>query len=306
MPSDTKPSNMVCPKCGKFQRRAAECVHCGVIVAKYREAEERRAEETVEQAAASTRASSPGVSLGIDFAAFARIATFALFAGLGWYLYSVFGGDAQYEQLRQEIHSLPGYSEIKRHDPAAFAELERMVDQAQQQRWSAERVYEGAKGIIMKSVMRFIPTTSDAAINDFARLFTGITRDLERRDPSLCYQLLFQQASLAKVQRAGDQAKAMEVLRAVAEIIRAAAESPQAAPKRQRVEPVINAIAKRLADKYGSDLMFVQNPQLAAHDKKKQKRVCEISNDLYAKVLAKTPASSSRVLRYLMAQGAKR
>lgn len=296
-----KPNNMVCPKCGKFQPKAQECAHCGIIVAKFKEAQAARPEPEAQAKPAFTpRASAP---IGLDFGRMARIFAFAVAFGVGWVMFNLYSGDAQYEQLRRDIHTLPAYSEIKQYDPTAFAELERLVEQAQASRAPPERIFRQAQTLIMKSVMRFVPTTSDEAINGFARTYLELTRELEGSDPELCYQLLTQQATLAKTQRAAPEAVQMAVLKRVAEVIRASAEMPQPAPKAARVEPVVNALAQRLSERHGGDLMYIQSPQLAAYDMEKQRKVCAITNDLYDMILAKPPRSSSRVLRHILAQG---
>lgn len=294
------PRNMVCPKCGKFQERADECAHCGIIVAKYKESQEARQERESAPREAPARLSA--TSIDFDFARMGRIVIFALAAALGWYLYGAWG-DSQYDELQAQFNTLPGYAELKQYDPTTFAKLERMVERAKEERASPEKIYRDMRDLIMKSVLKFIPTTSDQAINHFARTYIAMTKRLEEENPTLCFQLLTQRATLSKVHKAADTGEQMTIMETFGALIRDAAENPQPVPDGARVEPVISALASRLADRYGPDLMYMQQPQLAAFDTVKQKTVCAITNDLYDMILAKPPASSSRLLRYMMAQG---
>ena len=296
--AESSSRNMICPKCNKFQEKSEACKFCGVVIAKVTSEHTVTEKKPVRSGPGNAISSTPLRSGSSRQKMFATIIVI-----IGVTAGSIFMdpfGPTYAEQLRAELNELPAFKTITKYDPETFNQLEQLINNAEKNKWTFTQVTTRVQKIFYKEFKKFVPSTSDDAINDFVKYFIRVNETLLETNPDLCYGWLTGDPNTAlKLSRTIDESTQMEALDRIAEIVRASAEEPQPPPDKEKSEELVQQIGERLYEKYGQEILILNNPGLAAANKRK---FCAIAIDLYEIVLARSKRQSSKILRYIFVQ----
>lgn len=284
--------NMMCPKCGAFQKKKEVCEKCGVVVAKFQSI----AEETTQTSTKHVE-KSPGRELPpIRISVFAII--FVVFIAAAIYGLSKLGGDNEFDKHMQAI---PIFNVIKENDPAAYEKLETMLRNSIRNRESNRQIIARVQEFSTSLVKKYVPRASDDAVDVYAQDLLDLIKDAKNNSPTLCYDLLFpEKYSRPEILEYIEKNVNKHFLDTIALVIKTAVQNPQPPPDPKRSQELLNTLVEPITDKFGDDLQLFAK---TSHNKIEKKKMCTMSIEIYRRILLLKKKNASMLFRYLIVQG---
>ncbi len=233
-----------------------------------------------------------GLTFAISFAVLFALANTFVYPPLNtWY---------QVRNAEAEFLGSPAYRALKQHDPATYDRLIADFKQAVKDGKDREATVAAVREHVVKAVQSRLPTASNESVADYMKVMLIEMQELNEQGGDLCYRFLFPQVSgpIDPVEHFSKETQKAD-LDALAEVIRTSAESPQPVPPESVVMPQLQTIFIDLANDHGQDIAMLQNPVAPNVDRRK---VCQMTQNMYTKILRLPVEESGQLLRYLLGQ----
>jgi len=190
------------------------------------------------------------------------------------------------------------FAALKQYDGPTYrnvlTELNLMVREGKSQR----EVFLSVRGIVEPLVIKRIPEASDEAAARYMTVLITEMKELYGQGGDLCFRFLFPvKGEVLDIQKNISEATRKEDFAALGELLRSASTAPQTPPLASEAEPLLQPIVMAIAERYGKDLTMLQNPQAPGVDRSK---LCEITINLYGRILKLPPDQSGKVIRHML------
>lgn len=207
---------------------------------------------------------------------------------------------SELRSVEEELSNNVAFSALKEHDAAEYdriiAGLKEVIEGGGTQQDAAQAV----RGRIEQVVKQRLPIASDAAVSQYMRAMVKEMKELKAKDPALCQQFLFPEPGKnIDLQKHVSAETLSEDLAGLASVVRSSATSPTTPSTEAEVSDDLTTVMMNLYEIYGEDILALENPA-AAHIP--SERLCQITIDMYDRVLALPDEKSGPLLRYLLNQ----
>lgn len=196
---------------------------------------------------------------------------------------------------------IPAFQAIKQHDPATYATILAELRAGLARGLEEDQLIAQVKPKVEQLVVERLPKASDPALVAYIRTMVQELRELNRKDPNLCYQFLFPQqyGALNASQHLSPEILQAD-LAALVQVIETSARAPQSPPPAEEVAADLQAAVGALEQQHGAGAVAaLQNLHDPAVPRAKG---CALTADLYDHVLALPPERSGKVLRFMFSQ----
>ena len=284
--------NMICPKCGAFQKKKEACEKCGVFVDKFHPIAPETTQTNTQPVEKSPERKPP--STGIPVFPIVIV----VFIAAAIYGVSKLGGDSEFDKHMQEI---PIFNVIKENDPAAYEKLETMLRNSIRSREPIRKIKARVQEFSTSLVKKYVPLASDDAVDNYAQELLDLIKNAKSDDPGICYDLLYpQKYSRPEILSYVEKNISSHFLDTIALVIKTAVQSPQPLPNPKRSQELLNTLVEPITDKFGDDLqLFTKTP----HSKTEKEKMCTMSIEIYRRILLLKKENASMLFRYLISQG---
>jgi hypothetical protein len=192
----------------------------------------------------------------------------------------------------------PAFAALKQYDTPTYRDILNDLNVLLRQGKSQQEVFASVRGIIEPLVIKRIPEASDAAAARYMTVLLQEMKELYGQGGELCYSFLFPaKGAPMDIQKHISPATRSEDFAALAELLRSASVSPQAPPLASEAEPLLQPTVEAIAERYGRDLLMLQTPGAPGVDKS---RLCEMTINLYGRILKLPPEQSGKVIRHML------
>jgi hypothetical protein len=233
-----------------------------------------------------------GLTFAVSFAILFALANAFVYPPLNtWY---------QVRSAEAEFLSSPAYRALQQHDRATYDKLMADFRQAVQEGKGREATVAAVRGHVVKAVQSRLPTASNESVAAYMKVMLVEMEELDEQGGDLCYRFLFPQVSgpIDPVQHFSKETQKAD-LDALAQVIRTSAENPQPVPPESVVMPQLQTIFIDLANDHGQDIAMLQSPVAPNVDRRK---ICQMTQNMYTKILRLPVQESGQMLRYLLGQ----
>jgi len=291
-------SGFSCPKCGAKQPRGEECVHCGIVFAKYYAAQNAR--ERARPVAPTRHAARPepapataGWLKGLGAVAMAVLVITAvrLVAHL-----DVWPWNAGSADLEAEIAANPMFQAMRTHTPDDFQHLLEIVRTGNANGDSKASIGSRVQSFAATFATRHLPTASDDALFAYADAMDAMMRAVRAENPAACAQAA--NGAYVDVRSMSDAAQsslAGEMALAMAQVIESAVTSPAPPVHPGWAERVLEEKVLPKVDAQFATASFAGVPPPQSLD-------CDVSLAMLQHVRALPDNERAAVLRYMMSQ----
>jgi len=284
--------NMMCPKCGAFQKKKAVCEKCGVVVDKFQSTAQETTQTSTKPVEKSPRREPIPIRIPIPAIIIVVIIAAAIY-GL-----PKLSGDKDFDKHMQEI---PIFNVIKENDPAAYEKLETLLRNSIKNRETKNQVIARVQEYSTSLVKKYIPRASDDAVDDYAQILLDMMEDAKSNNTNLCYNLLYpKKYSQPEVLDYIEKNVNEDFLDSIGLVIKTAVQNPQSPPNPKRSKELLNTLVEPITNKFGDDLQLFAK---TSHNKLEKKKMCTMSIAIYERILLLKKENASMLLRYLIAQG---
>ncbi len=284
--------NMICPKCGAFQKKKAVCEKCRVVVDKFQSIAQETTQTSTKPVEKSPRRELPPIRIPV----FAII--IVVFIAAAIYGLPKLSGDKEFNKHMQEI---PIFNVIKENDPAAYEKLGTLLRNSIRNREPKSQVIARVQDYSASLVKKYVPRASDDAVDDYAQKLLDLVRDAKSNSPSLCYDLLYpKRISRPEVLDYIEKNLNEGFLDTIALVIKTSVQNPQPPPDPKRSQELLNTLVEPITNKYGDNLKLFAK---TSHNKIEKKKMCTMSIDIYKRILLLKKENASMLFRYLIRQG---
>ena len=284
--------NMICPKCGAFQKKKEVCEKCGVVVDKFQSIAQEKTQTSTKPVEKSPGRKIPPIRIPV-FAIITLVFIAAAIYGL-----PKLSGDKEFDKHMQEI---PIFNVIKENDPAAYEKLETILRNSIRNREPKSQIIARVQEYSASLVKKYVPRASDDAVDDYAQDLLDLIKDAKSDSPSICYDLLYpKRYSQPEVLNYIEKNIDKDFLDTIALVIKTAVQNPQPPPDPKRSQELLNTLVEPITDKFGDDLQLFAK---ASHNKREKKKMCTMSIEIYKRILLLKKENASMLFRYLIAQG---
>ena len=289
--------NMICPKCGTFQKKKEICEKCGIVVDKFKSIEQEKTQTGTKPVEKST-GSKPDirrVSIPIRIPAILIIVAVIAAAIYGLPRLS---GEKDFDKYMQDI---PIFNVIKENDQAAYENLKTLLRNSIRHRETKSQIIARVQEFSANLVKKYVPRASDDSVDDYAHNLLDLMENAKSTSSELCYNLLYpkrysQPGVLEYIQKNFDES----YLDSIGRVIKTAVQNPQPQPDPKRSQELLNTLIEPVTNKYGDDLRLFGK---TTHNTSEKKKMCTMSIDIYKRILLLKKEHASMVMRYLIAQG---
>ncbi len=284
--------NMICPKCGAFQKKKEVCEKCGVVVDKFQSIVQEKTQTSTKPVEKSPGRKIPPIRIPV-FAIITLVFIAAAIYGL-----PKLSGDKEFDKHMQEI---PIFNVIKENDPAAYEKLETILRNSIRNREPKSQIIARVHEYSASLVKKYVPRASDDAVDDYAQDLLDLIKDAKSDSPSICYDLLYpKRYSQPEVLNYIEKNIDKDFLDTIALVIKTAVQNPQPPPDPKRSKELLNTLVEPITDKFGDDLQLFAK---TSHNKREKKKMCTMSIEIYKRILLLKKENASMLFRYLIAQG---
>ena len=223
-----------------------------------------------------------------------------LFALSNAFVYPPLNTWYQVRNAEAEFLGSPAYRALKKHDPATYDRLMADFRQAVKEDKGREATVAAVREHVVRAVQSRLPTASNESVAAYMKIMLVEMKELDEQGGDLCYRFLFPQVSgpIDPVQYFSKETQKAD-LDALAEVIRTSAENPQPVPPESVVMPQLQVIFIDLANDHGQDIAMLQTPVAPNVDRRK---ICQMTQNMYTKILRLPVEESGQMLRYLLGQ----
>lgn len=208
--------------------------------------------------------------------------------------------EARYKmyEVDQALAQNAAFSALKQYDAPTYRSILTELNLLVREGKTQQEVFVTVRGIIEPLVLKRIPEASDEAAARYMTAMLAEMKELYAGGGDLCYRFLFPVKGQAlELPKYISEAARKEDAAALGEVLRSASASPQTPPLASEVEPILRAAVTPIAERYGNDLAMLQNPGAPGVDKS---RLCEITINLYGRILKLPPDQSGKVIRHML------
>jgi len=284
--------NMICPKCGAFQKKKEVCEKCGVVVDKFQSIAQEKTQTSTKPVEKSPGRKIPPIRIPV-FAIITLVFIAAAIYGL-----PKLSGDKEFDKHMQEI---PIFNVIKENDPAAYEKLETILRNSIRNREPKSQIIARVHEYSASLVKKYVPRASDDAVDDYAQDLLDLIKDAKSDSPGICYDLLYpKRYSQPEVLNYIEKNIDKDFLDTIALVIKTAVQNPQPPPDPKRSKELLNTLVEPITDKFGDDLQLFAK---TSHNKREKKKMCTMSIEIYKRILLLKKENASMLFRYLIAQG---
>lgn len=203
------------------------------------------------------------------------------------------------EQMDRAFANNPVYVAIKQYEPALYAEIKNEFKTGLQSGQKPEDMIEPIVARLLPVFSKYVPNASNEAVVRFMHAMVSSLQQLRAPSGELCYDYMFPSPGTVRMpHRQLDPATQKEVMESIAQVIRSAAVAPRTPPQARDVTPYLEPIMADLREKYGPPVMQMQNPRAPDVDKH---LICNVTIDLYTRILELPEDESGSLIRYLAA-----
>ena len=199
-----------------------------------------------------------------------------------------------------ELSKNVAFSALKEHDPEEYKRIIDGLKAVIESGGTQQDAVLAVRGLIEQVVKQRLPIASDAAVSQYMRAMVKEMKELKAKDPALCHRFLFPEpGNNIDLQKHVSAQTMSEDLAGLASVVRSSATSPTTPPTEAEVSDDLTAVMMELYGTYGEDIMALENP---AAVRIPSDRLCQITIDMYDKILALPEEKSGPLLRYMLNQ----
>lgn len=202
-------------------------------------------------------------------------------------------------EIESVFKDIPAFSSIKKYEPATYQKIINQVSEAVKKGHSQKEVAYMVRHHISRLVESRLPHASDEAIVAYMKVMVKEMEELLALGNGLCYKFLFPQlVESVNAREVFSKETQYNDLEALDAIIRTSI-NKRKLPSEAVVLPLLEPIFTELQAKFGDDVSMIENPTAIGIDKE---RVCQITKELYIKILDLPTQQAASVLRWILGQ----
>lgn len=284
--------NMVCPACGAFQSRAANCVDCGVCVDEHTQPESVESEEIAEPVRAPSQSYREPIRLPLR-----AVIVIALMVGGVYGVPKLFDAEPT---LNEQMQDVPVFQMLKANDAAAYERLKTLLHASVQDRASQPEIIARVQVFTAGLMKQYMPKASDDAVDDYAYELRRILDDARGQSASLCYDLMYpERYARPEVRQFLEQRLDTRFLDAMGAVIESANQNPQPPPDAVLAQQLLEGALTPLVERHREDMRVFQK---RTHNEREKKMVCDLGTKMYKEIMLLSKRNASLTLRYLVSQ----
>lgn len=198
------------------------------------------------------------------------------------------------------VDGSPAFAAIQKYEPQVFARMVAEARAAYGQGAGVEETQAKMRAQLVPLIEQRLQVASDAAVHAYMKVNMQELSELLAGTDAACYTFLFSQSGPAPdITRRVKSETMKQDQAALAVLIESAATAPQKRIAMAEVEQDLEPILGAIRDKFGADIELLSIQQTGVSAKR---RACEITLDMYSRVLALPPAQAGRLLRAMLSQ----
>ncbi len=204
------------------------------------------------------------------------------------------------QEIVERLLENPAYREIRRSTPQTYERIRAIARDGVHKRQSEKTIAARLRPLIAQLVSDHIPRASDDAVVDFARVVVREIEELTRKNPILCYQLLFpNRYGSPNLWNHLGEATLQDHLAALAGLIRTAAPRSLPGPEEMRQKALLERVYAKVREKHGDDVLLLEDPHAPSVDKEK---VCTVVAAIYRQILDMPGTQKGALLREMFSR----
>ena len=201
-------------------------------------------------------------------------------------------------QVDRELAQNPAFAALKQYDGPTYRNVLTELGLLAREGKGKDEVARAVRGILEPLVIKRIAQASDEAAARYMKVMMEEMKQLYSQGGDLCYRFLFPgKDTPGDLQKYISAETRKEDMAALGDVLRSAAVGAQPPPLKSEVEPLLEPAVAAIAERYGRDLIMFQAPRAPGVDKSK---VCEITINLYGRILRLPPDQSGKTIRYML------
>ncbi|MFL6657652.1 MAG: hypothetical protein ACJ8GW_06255, partial [Massilia sp.] len=197
------------------------------------------------------------------------------------------------------LEDVPAFASMKKYAPEVHRSISKTMLDAIDRGMPAQQASLLVRGQVQNFVSTRLPNASDTALVAYVGVMTEEMGALQAAGNGMCFQFMFPaSAGGVDVSKSISKETQNKDLAALDEIVKSS-NTHRAPPQQNEVMPYMQPIFIALRDKYGDGITVLEHPEAPGVDREK---VCNMTRDLYTKILALPTGQAGAGLRWMFSQ----
>ncbi|MDQ6799628.1 MAG: hypothetical protein M3041_02190 [Acidobacteriota bacterium] len=202
------------------------------------------------------------------------------------------------KQADKELLKAPVNRQIARWEPDAYAQMKREMIASMQRGDPPAVAQSHVRKIVEKVANKYMKTADDIALIDYIKVTVDEIRQVNDRDSSAAFDMLFNIDSTVGTSAYIDKATQQRDLDALAEVIRSGVAKEASPQDDQRAMQLLRGVMTSMRNDYGEQGVLALSP---AHSSDKAKSV-QLALEFYKRLLSLRSDQAAKVLRLVLSK----